>query len=714
MSILVRTPLPFATESLIGFVLRVSEHNGYDTPWHLLRLAGIDQGKMQTAGFPLERFASIIGQNVDSLLPLAYQTGEDSSHHFKILGHNLGKSLKNAPLRLRKPAFCPRCVEAQGYIDAFWDLSAAVACPQHRCLALQHCPKCCNAIRWYRPGLLTCSCGACFSEAISPGVDGTMAEMMGIIQAKLQGRALTTLPNTAGFPVTRLEQLPLWSLLHILDVLGVQNSPSRETSASEKKPTIAAGIEPLEQWPEGYHRFLIKLGNQFLAEKPSALGLRKQFGPFYYSMFKNRMSSGDVAFLRDEFINFGLLHWGHAVVDIKLLRSPKSATVQRFISKTEFTRRFGIWKPTMDRMIADGAVVMKKITVGKSVRGVVDLELSQSPVESMGIVTERDAAYCLGLPVSVLKHLRDTGIFFTKPRFGHEQSWHEDDVKAFLARGLSMADICSPSANKVALKDVMRLKLRDTKAKADIVVALFDGRLTVTGRVEGNLGGLLLDKAQLGELVVQKRFEVEGNSYSQQETAAQTGLDFTVIANAIKLGLLSGENSAGRLRIPSSSVDCFNAEYVTLSRLATKLGTLAQHLWRKCRQNGIPVVTLSRSRGLGDQPILLKSLEGRLVELWQKELASRANRKLDNKKRDCQSAYEATLRKFLENLGETGKQLPRRAGEPNKAVIARACGFSRDVLYSYPTVFGLLDDFDKKERQQVGIDILDAGGALYK
>src|SRR5208283_4872180 len=37
--LLVRHPAPFPTESLFGYILRLSEENGYTTPWSLLLLA---------------------------------------------------------------------------------------------------------------------------------------------------------------------------------------------------------------------------------------------------------------------------------------------------------------------------------------------------------------------------------------------------------------------------------------------------------------------------------------------------------------------------------------------------------------------------------------------------------------------------------------------------------------------------------------------------
>jgi hypothetical protein len=713
MSLLVRTPSPHATESLLGLVLRVSEANGYDTPWHVLRLAGIDQGQMQTAGLPVGKLAQIMNRSADTLRNLAYQANTGSSSHFKILNHPLGQSLRQAPLRLRQPAICPQCVQEDGYIDAFWDLSAAIACPKHNCQAMRHCPGCGNAIRWFRPGLLACNCGASFAESALPTADQPVVELMAIIQAKLHGRSLSKQSNMSGFPLALLEPIPLNSFLFVLETLGAQNLQSMGKQTPKNRSLVAEAIAPLEQWPAGYHRFLMRLGDKLLAENAPAVGLRKQFEPFYQAMFRNRSFSKNASFLRDEFITFGLVTWGSAVVDRKLLRTPKPISEQRFISKSEFARRFGIWKPVMDRMIANGTVVVKKVSAGKSTRLVVDLEQSQPPVKSTRIVTDREAARYLGLPVSVLNHLRDIGIYSTKPRVGYEQSWHKDDLEEFLTRGLALGrGIHVPSESSIALERAMRLILRDAKAKADIVVAIFDGRLPVIGRIGDNLSGLLLDKTLLDQFVHLKRVALDDNSYSFTDAAERTGLDVMAIDNAIATGLLTEVDCDGRRRVPVGAVERFNIAYVTLSHLAQELNTLAQHLLRACQQCRIPVILLARSNGQSGQPILVRTFEPELRRIWRAHSEQRDKRKMKRASKDRQSQYENTLRTYLEGIRKLGKQLVRRAGSPNKVMIARECGFPRDVLYDYPTVIKLLDDFDGDERKRPGGECLNAVGAL--
>lgn len=162
---LVRTPLPMATESLLGYVLRLSEQNGYDTPWRLLSLAKITRREALSLDFPISRLARLINAQANVLDAIAYSTrGKSGEIAYKILSTSFGSRVRNGTFRLSKPSFCPRCVHEKGFIEAYWDLRLVTCCPKHHSLLLTHCPRCRQAISWFRPGLLSCACGATWNS----------------------------------------------------------------------------------------------------------------------------------------------------------------------------------------------------------------------------------------------------------------------------------------------------------------------------------------------------------------------------------------------------------------------------------------------------------------------------------------------------------------------------------------------------------------------
>jgi hypothetical protein len=149
------------------------------------------------------------------------------------------------------------------------------------------------------------------------------------------------------------------------------------------------------------------------------------------------------------------------------------------------------------------------------------------------------------------------------------------------------------------------------------------------------------------------------------------------------------------VRVPESAIKRFNAEYVTLSKIAIERGTSAKRLLAMCRTDGIPVVTVSRDKRAPAQPIVGRSDLPRLLEHWELYAKFRPKSHAELKE-ECLGAF----RRYLKDLCDQGEMLPRRiSGMPNKVAIAAACGFPRRVLYKYPAVVALLDEFDGNERQ---------------
>lgn len=716
MTLLVRTPSPHPTESLLGYALRVSEENGYDTPWHIFSLSGMVPGQMLTAGFPVEKLADVLGVGAETLTHIAYQALAGTERHFKILGHHLGQGLNGSPFRLSHPAFCPQCVVEQGHIDAFWDLSAAVACPRHGTYALRACPSCNAALSWFRPGLLTCKCGAALDEADASPASQELRALMAIFQSKLQGMPLVELDNPCRFALQQLDKIPLGSLLQIAHGLGHWNIKSQSHNALGDEYVFLAAAESLQDWPTGFHGMLHRLGEQAIKDGVEGAGLRKQFSSFYVSMLKRRDFTPDAGFLREEFVSFGKFHWGHALVDAKLLRGQNAlqSDSARFISKNEFAKRYGLRVLTMGRLILSGAISTKRISTGKSVRILIDLEQSRIPVESRGVMTVRDAARQAGLPVSVLQWARKVGVFGTKVRNGNESSWHQDDVDQFIERGLALAPLSTTATGGqgVTVSAAMRLNLRNDDAKGDIIGAMFDGRLSVISRSGDNFSGLILDGKELDEFVRIKRIAALNHTYSTWDIARKTGLDPMVVAAAMAAGMLKTEIVDGRELLTRSSFDSFHARYIPLVKLATELGTSTRTLLRCCNQNDIPVISLKRKTTGVPQPVLLRANEGRMRAVWAERLAHRAI--VEKRSNQGEATQVALLGAYLAGLTQSGERLPRLASKPNRTRIAKATGFSRNMFYAYPVLVEMLDVHDATERGLVKCIPVDPLVAIQK
>ena len=722
MTLLCRTPRPQRTESLFGFVLRVSEANGYDTPRHIWRAADLPRGSDLAPRFPTEPLAALLGLKRDALHPLAYRADLVNRGSFKILGHPLGDDLRSGPLRLKHPAFCPRCVAETGYIDAFWDLSAAVACPIHGAVVLTACPTCRRKIGWERPGLLTCGCGGSLLDTV-PVACPAVLDLMALLRSRLHGTT-GDIENPKGLPSEHLLAMPFSALLHIIAILGAVagaenggnarplSSPAApassaavavpvKLSSAQGCPTaqVMAAAQILSDWPHGYHDFLRALGERNLSSGKTTVGMRKQFANFYETLFENRPGAREhVEFLHDEFIAFGLQHWGKGIVDPRMLRDKAVLKNARFVSRSELARRHRLWAPTVRKMTVSGALAGITVPVQGIERAVVDAQNTPIPPPITKILDVRQAAKRLGLTVRVLKCLREQGIYKAAERRGYAHSWFADEAATFRARLLALTAASSDRnrAGTVTLNEVVRRSTLPVATRVGVVSALLNGSLKSVGRSGPSPAGILLRKQDVEAFIESNLKPLLGSTCSFKECAQRTGLCLSAIAEAVRAGHLVQTYVRGNNRITAASVERFQSAYLSLAAVAQEKRRSPRLLVKLIRKNRLPVIFVARANHASPQGFIARLQVPQLMTAIAEYVADQATRR---RRGDPVAVCEGRLRAYCTQRIESGQGLPRRGGVPMKRAIAAACGFTRSFFYNQPRIQRLLDEFDRKERE---------------
>jgi hypothetical protein len=183
--LLVRHPAPFPTESLLGYILRLSEENGYTTPWSLFVLAQITPHEARSTGIKMAKLALVSNRSQAELQSISYRWPGDHPRSCRLLGHLL------TPLELvvTRPRMCPECVAAKGFIEAHFDLALMTGCPVHRRSLLCRCPGCRSPLRWFRRGLLECDCGASLRNVSLPAISGAEVDLLDIMRRPIAADA---------------------------------------------------------------------------------------------------------------------------------------------------------------------------------------------------------------------------------------------------------------------------------------------------------------------------------------------------------------------------------------------------------------------------------------------------------------------------------------------------------------------------------------------
>lgn len=714
--ILVRTPKPQTTESLLGYVLRVSEANGYDTPWTMLSYAGFVQGGTRTAGFDVKKLVKILGHKDSELEGIAYCTkSENGSRKFKILSHELGSLVTDGQLRLYTPTLCPRCVQEKGYIDAFWNLAFAVACPCHACRPLDSCPACGKELQWFRPGLLTCKCGADLKDALLEPVNHRVTEVMAILFAKLHNGSVLDLPNTSGFPLHALETLSMRALLGIISGLGKFDLLSKgNPNHRERRLIVESAATVLSDWPNGYHNFLYRLGTFLSVAAGPSIGLRKQYERFYVAMFKAKSYAPEAMFLRDEFIKYGLTTWGEAIVDKKLLRSGDHHYRGRFRSSSTVARDAGIRQITLKRWAEKGLIPQREVRIGSQVRYILDADAIAITKQTPGrVMKTREAAARLGIPVSVLSLLRKSDHFEVGHMPKHKRGYHELDLDNFEQSVLDHSAFIDKTVldNEpvISLEDVlMDLQFWSKTGKAEFVTAYLDGVIHSVGRIGNSLKDIQFRKIDVETYAKSARMVASAGTLSQQEVACFIGCNEKTIPDLIDNEYLACHRGPERMRVERQSFQKFSANYVALAKVAKQLNTTVTRLVRLCAKACVNTLSAPKKSGKFLPFISRQDYE----TLLQVEQQNPSLKKRQEMSRQNHISIPAKLELYFDSLLKNGALLPRCGRKVNKLQIAQACGINRDVFYDIPEVASMLKAFDEKERLIYNIKKRDDAGDL--
>lgn len=157
-------PNPFPDESLLGYVIRLTECNGYETANDLisllpnlanyfsyrknLRISNL-HGASSSLFYNLAKLIQKDPQTIFNLIKLPFE--EEKIKPSSVLqNHNAA-----FPYTYK---FCALCLKEKPYHRKIWDLMIITACPIHKCLLSYSCPQCKKPLRKSQKSICKCRC----------------------------------------------------------------------------------------------------------------------------------------------------------------------------------------------------------------------------------------------------------------------------------------------------------------------------------------------------------------------------------------------------------------------------------------------------------------------------------------------------------------------------------------------------------------------------
>lgn len=205
----------------MSFLLRCATANGVSL--HGLRdLCGLSSVRnFWSPDAP--RLAGVLGIPIHELQDILV----DKLKHMDVPAYRVGAQivLRAELLRLGRPQICVACVHREGYCKAVWDCRLYAVCHIHRIPMVGQCKACGSPLRWYRPAVDVCQCGAYLKTLNDQIVEANAFDVWvsSRIAHYLEGDA--RLGAISGVMPAWMSELSFDGFMVLIHVFGIQVNP---------------------------------------------------------------------------------------------------------------------------------------------------------------------------------------------------------------------------------------------------------------------------------------------------------------------------------------------------------------------------------------------------------------------------------------------------------------------------------------------------------
>lgn len=611
-NLLPRHPRIRSTETILPYILRLAEENGYSTPCGILSHARIQPATLDLS-FNLTDIAQTANYAPSELFAHGYHA-DLADRSARLLGH----PVRRQDLSLTWPKLCPECVAEKGYIEAHFDLAVMIACPVHKKRLVNICATCSRKLRWCRPGLLTCECGATISARAPVVEDNATTDLLDMIRRK----ALRLPPEVAygsEIPATGLSEMSLRSILFLVAVLGrIQLNRLLAVTSESSEYVVPRAAKFLASWPNNY----VQLLEEMTHGHPRGIPLPTKAQPLkglYQSLRYGFIPKEDGAFIRDRIVNYRM-----NALDVLNREDEESSadkkSSERFVSVNKFADRYHIDPRTARRMLADEQIPLLSVPRKSSSRNYVDVSvISVVPKVSGKVHRIKVAASLLGMTANVLRSLRASNDFEVNHLPKGMRGVHEGDVNVFSQRlksraPASIAKYGVPSS-AICLDTIKSSSQYSTTVKVAVVRGILAGIIPVIACRDDSVGGLAVPldllrqyaekdtSARLRRRLGAPKNEPHriGDCLTTTEAADILGCSPLSIPRLINRGFLEAERTFRGWWIRESSVKRFKQTYTAVKTLADSYHTLPYAIMQFCNRHKIPLIEVFLGGHHGNQ-----------------------------------------------------------------------------------------------------------------
>ena len=584
-----------------GWLLRLTEINGYGRPLAIERIAGLQRGRVPSA-----REAVVEA--------LAYVTGTDPSRVDRIVPQRIGPSFRRTiipSLRLprtmfdAKPKFCTECLRERKVLPAVWDLTAWAACPIHGCLLSDRCPACDEPVSWLRASTDRCGekgCRGLLSDGPVRPADDTLVALSRLLAARIGVPG-----GEGGSPIgPPLAELGSEDVFLLVGRLGRLASPNGGSDGPRDAPALMAA-KLLTAWPENFHDFV-----RSQATPPETHAHATKAYPRITLLLHRDKRLGAISDAARNFVTRAFLtaipetplkHFAGAVA--------KETLASSWVSLRATAKLLGMHWRSVTRLAREGALRSTTVTTNSNTflyldRADVRRMAARTPspsnlrnrFESGELIKKAEAGRRLNISVAFVRALADAGFLIETRRIAgsHRALIDSGSVVQILAR-LTEAAVSQPMPiPEGPVLDLLQVvQTRKGLTLEDLLRRIEDGELRpdLYDSTKEGLRAYLFDRSNLSGLDADLRRKRGVLTVPEAATALVcSGID---VKRLVWAGLLQGNVYANEIECISLAE--VRARYASGRELAGSLCTKPYKIERMLRDRGhLPVLAQANRR----------------------------------------------------------------------------------------------------------------------
>lgn len=602
---LLARPKPKSDESVFGYLQRIANANGYpDYKW-ILESLGLPKN-LPFQECDVGPLAEKLGISETEIVKLCYWVKD--SHPSKVQFRNA--TIQRRFINTKRPRVCVACLKGDAYARAIWDIGLSTACPTHRMLLIDGCPKCRSPYSWNKGELCKChNCG--YDVRLSNSKPATKEQIL--VQEIINKKLLQDIPNseseTLSLPI--LTPLPANELMSTILMIGAFQTRlfgrhwhllCARLSVSKMTELTRRAAEVFNDWPESFHA-LLKNQSYAINTDQTTTGSVEEFGSFYASIrsLKNRR---EMPFLHEEFKIYLKQIWGRGYI------TPKNTIFEigdgksdRYATRAEAARELHIRPETIDQLLLSGVLVGKKMSAKKRTFLLVDrISLAKYKVRYKRLITHRDVCAILGIskkPVNdLIKSKLIRPVLSVTNTLKTKKIYQRTEVVALLScvedqnQKVDIDNDLDITWFEVAVREATYYKF----GVKDIVKWMLAGDLKLKAVDDSKVGlkRFLVSKNDLEQLLNRKG-ELKACEYTIPDAARRMRLKEQVMYDLANSGLLSStiKNTGIRYEkiVSKRDLDNFRELYIPASELAYKFKTSPRHVVKTLANSGVSAAT---------------------------------------------------------------------------------------------------------------------------